>query len=34
VRLAITTVGFPRAMAALSWIDDRAASEGADEPEV
>lgn len=33
VRLAITTVGFPRAMAALSWIDDRAASEELDEPE-
>jgi alkylhydroperoxidase/carboxymuconolactone decarboxylase family protein YurZ len=32
VRLAITTVGWPRAMAASSWIDDRAAEEGDDEP--
>lgn len=33
VRLAITTIGWPRAMAALSWIDDRVTEEGADEPE-
>ncbi len=33
VRLAITTIGWPRAMAALSWVDDRAAEEGDDEPE-
>lgn len=32
VLLAITTIGWPRAMAALSWIDDRAAKEGEDEP--
>jgi 4-carboxymuconolactone decarboxylase len=33
VRLAITTTGFPRAMAALSWIDDQAALDGEDEAE-
>jgi len=33
VRLAITTIGWPRAMAALSWVVDRAAEEGDDEPE-
>jgi 4-carboxymuconolactone decarboxylase len=32
VRLAITTIGWPRAMAALSWIGDRAAEEGEEEP--
>jgi 4-carboxymuconolactone decarboxylase len=32
VRLAITTMGFPRAMAALRWIDDRAANGGEDDP--
>jgi alkylhydroperoxidase/carboxymuconolactone decarboxylase family protein YurZ len=31
VRLAITTIGWPRAMAALSWIEDRAEEED-DEP--
>lgn len=33
VRLAITTIGFPRAMAALSWVDDRATDQGDEEPE-
>jgi alkylhydroperoxidase/carboxymuconolactone decarboxylase family protein YurZ len=33
VRLAITTIGWPRAMAALSWVDDRSAIEGAEEPD-
>lgn len=33
VRLAITTIGWPRAMAALSWIEDRAVDEGEDGPE-
>lgn len=33
VRLAITTIGWPRAMAALSWIEDRAALD-AEDPEV
>jgi len=33
-RLAITTIGWPRAMAALSWVDDRAADQGDDGPEI
>jgi 4-carboxymuconolactone decarboxylase len=30
VRLAITTIGWPRAMAALSWIEDRAVEQAGD----
>jgi alkylhydroperoxidase/carboxymuconolactone decarboxylase family protein YurZ len=31
VRLAITTIGWPRAMAALSWVDDAATQPADDE---
>src|SRR6266513_2330804 len=34
VRLAITTIGWPRAMAALSWVDDQAADAGDEGPEI
>jgi alkylhydroperoxidase/carboxymuconolactone decarboxylase family protein YurZ len=29
VRLAITTIGWPRAMAALSWVDDKGVTDEA-----
>ena len=34
VRLAITTIGWPRAMAALSWVEDGQADAAADDADV